>query len=85
MHEEILSLAEPEEIGAEVINHMKSLEPTYQVLAQAKLKLEQFKHSEYGNTASLPLGSSIERFRFDFLYHYRYLFPIFKQFDWFIW
>ena len=22
------------------------------------------------------------RFRFDFLYHYDYLFPIFKQFDW---
>ena len=33
VHEEILSLVKPEEIGAEVINHMKSLEPTYQVLA----------------------------------------------------
>ena len=59
MHEEILSLVKPEEIGEEVINHMKSLEPTYQVLAQAELKLEQFKHSEYSNTASLPLGSSL--------------------------
>ena len=38
---------------------MKSLELTYQVLAQAELKLEQFKHSEYSNTASLPLGSSL--------------------------
>ena len=59
MHEEILSLVKPEEIGEEVINHMKSIEPTYQVLAQAELKLEQFKHSEYSNTASLPLGSSL--------------------------
>ena len=30
------------------------------------------------------LRSLIERFRFDFLYHFRYLFPIFKQFDWLI-
>ena len=53
MHEEILSLVKSEEIGTEVINHMKSLEPTYQVLAQAELKLEQFKHSQHSSTASL--------------------------------
>ena len=39
VHEEILSLVKPEEIGTETINHMKSLEPAYQVLAQAELKL----------------------------------------------
>lgn len=59
MHEEILSLVKPEEIEAEVINHMKSLEPTYQVLAQAELKLEQFKHSQHINTASLQFGLSL--------------------------
>ena len=59
VHEEILSLVKPEEIGTEVINNMKSLEPTYQVLAQAELKLEQFKHSQYSNTASLESGFSL--------------------------
>ena len=60
MHEQILSLVvKPEEIGVEVINHMKSLEPTYQVLAQAELKLEQFKHSQHSNTASLQSGLSL--------------------------
>ncbi len=54
VHEEILSLLETDKIEAEVINHMKSLEPTYQVLAQAELKLEQLKHSQYVYTASLP-------------------------------
>ena len=57
VHEEILSLVKPEEIEGEVVNHMKSLEPTYQVLAQAELKLKQFKHSQYSNTASLPSGN----------------------------
>ena len=46
-------------IEAKVINHIKSLEPTYQVLAQAELKLEQFKHSQYINTASLPSRLSL--------------------------
>ena len=59
MHEEILSLVKPEEIGTEVINRMKSLEPTYQVLAQAELKLEQFKHSQNSSTASLQSGLSL--------------------------
>ena len=59
VHEEILSLVKPEEIGTEVINHMKSLEPTYQVLAQAELKLEQFKHSQNSSTASLQSGLSL--------------------------
>ena len=59
VHEEILSLVKPEEIGMEVINHMKSLEPTYQVLAQAELKLEQFKHSQHSSTASLQSGLSL--------------------------
>ena len=59
MHEEILSVVKPEDLEAEVINHMKSLEPTYQVLAQTELKLEQFKHSQYINTASLPSGLSL--------------------------
>ena len=59
MHEEILSRVKPEEIGTEVINHMKSLEPTYQVLAQSELKLEQFKHSQHNSTASLQSGLSL--------------------------
>ena len=59
VHEELLSLVKPEEIGTEVINHMKSLEPTYQVLAQAELKLEQFKHSQHSSTASLQSGLSL--------------------------
>ena len=54
VHEEILSLLETDKIEAEVINHMKTLELTYQVLAQAELKLEQLKHSQYVYTASLP-------------------------------
>ena len=38
---------------------MKSLEPTYQVLAQAKLKMEQFKHSQNSSTASLQSELSL--------------------------
>ena len=57
MHDEILSLDKPEGIEAEVINHMKSLERTYQV--QAELKLQQFKYSSYSNIANLPSGSSL--------------------------
>ena len=38
---------------------MKSLEPTYQILAQAGLKLEQFKHSQHSSTASLQFGLSL--------------------------
>ena len=36
------------------------------------------------NKLLLTLLLILERFIFDFLYHYRCLFPIFKQFDWLI-
>ncbi|CAB4013066.1 PREDICTED: uncharacterized protein LOC100197852 [Paramuricea clavata] len=41
VHNEILSLLKPEEIEAEVVNHMKNLEPVHRVLASTDLKLEQ--------------------------------------------
>ena len=34
-----------------------------------------------GQKFSLVFQNILERFRFEFLYHYRYLFPISKQFD----
>ena len=41
MHEEILSRVKPEEIGTEVINHMKSLEPTYQLYDRSKVIMSE--------------------------------------------
>ena len=43
VHEEMLSLIDTESVGTEVIIHMKSLEPSYKVLARTDLELEKIK------------------------------------------
>ena len=43
VHNEIILLIDPKDVEVEVIEHMKSLEPSYAILAAVDLKLQQFK------------------------------------------
>ena len=42
-HNKIISFINPKEVEAEVIEHMKGIEPSYSILAAADLKIEQLK------------------------------------------
>jgi hypothetical protein len=57
VHEEILSLTDTESVGTEVISHMKSLEPSYQVLARTDLELEKIKCDQTNSTATYSAWS----------------------------
>ena len=43
VHNEIILLIDPKDVEVEVIEHMKSLEPSYAILAAVDLKLQQLK------------------------------------------
>ena len=51
VHSEILSLIKPEEIEAEVVTHMRSLEPAHRVMAATDLRLEKI----YQQESSMPM------------------------------
>ena len=42
-HNKVISFIDPKEVEAEVIEHMKGIEPSYSILAAADLKIEQLK------------------------------------------
>ena len=58
VHDEILSLIDPKDIEPEIINHMKALEPSHQVLARADLKLEKLKKGQGLSNANHTVGSA---------------------------
>jgi hypothetical protein len=57
VHEEILSLIDTESVGTEVISHMKSLEPSYRVLARTDVELEKIKCDQTNSTATYSAWS----------------------------
>ena len=60
VHNEILSLIDLKDIGPEILNHMKEVEPSHQVLARAELKLEKIKQAQSlsNSSASYSLGAA---------------------------
>ena len=45
IHEEILALIDPAEIEKEVLEHMEVLQPSYEILAKANLKITKFSEN----------------------------------------
>ena len=59
VHNEIINRLEPKDIEAEVVEHMKTLEPSYHALAKADLKLAKFTQTTSPvNTLDASSGNS---------------------------
>ena len=47
IHSEILSLIDPKDMTAEIMTHMKGLEPSYNIVAKLDLKLNELVQQQY--------------------------------------